>query len=757
MSLFVGNISSHVHHSELERVFRRFGRSKLELKDGYGFVVYDAVRDAEKALRALKGRIICGEHLSITWSRKQRPLRRVSGKEFQRSGYVNKFYRKEKDIKGKSFEEWEENTKDIQKHAGEEEAINNESFLCKDGRDDGVENDIFGGKRKHQNLKEALLDDRCAVEPIPLENDRWGEPLSGASNEYDMVEEATNLQNYDPYSDNRNEGDVRGSEKCQKLKSTDSYAANSSPERVSKHCSKDEIQMEYRGFGRSSERCFKCRRAGHVMCDCRSKTALSRRAKFKSVNPKQKTERNFRGNDFMRFKGPRQTNWSRRDFSRDNMLQRKDFGSDRIMGHGSRRFHHKTERFSGNRQKHSRHLSDYRKEDQTIKKTGKGDNKLRTDSISQPTGVRDKSQSSFLHSESRHETRSNSSISCSQSSFSKSYSSKSDSHLASSPHSHSPLSHSDSRSLRSHSVSSKARSQSISDRSMSRKPIVKSRSPSATMQSLSVSLSPCIRKSSIPTQVGHVLSGSFDASNAMQSLKNALPFDSHSALSEKTREKSTANANLEGDHLRLAVKIDNDLRVRIVQDEEKEQQGTNTKDTWILNPSESGGKRETAFIYREKSHSDETTDKHNISEGGIMKNEKSKSSVLEIVELPADTTTEPVVDNSRTVHEKGINDPMLSKVNVKDVAHISLQEAKLIINYSKKLPIEETEHGSSVESYFGAARLWPLELIHYRRLKRGAISTENYARRMAQNEMFGIVDKYVRSSSGWWESESHEI
>ncbi|TVU29861.1 hypothetical protein EJB05_21449 [Eragrostis curvula] len=56
-----------------------------------------------------------------------------------------------------------------------------------------------------------------------------------------------------------------------------------------------------------------------------------------------------------------------------------------------------------------------------------------------------------------------------------------------------------------------------------------------------------------------------------------------------------------------------------------------------------------------------------------------------------------------------------------------------------------------VEKYFGAARLWPWEIIYYRRLKKGPISTENYAKRLEQNKEFGIVDQYVRSSSGWWE------
>ncbi|CAN6231864.1 unnamed protein product [Urochloa humidicola] len=66
----------------------------------------------------------------------------------------------------------------------------------------------------------------------------------------------------------------------------------------------------------------------------------------------------------------------------------------------------------------------------------------------------------------------------------------------------------------------------------------------------------------------------------------------------------------------------------------------------------------------------------------------------------------------------------------------------------------ETREDSSdqpVEKYFGAARLWPWEIIYYRRRKKGAISIENYAKRLEQNKEFGIVDQYVRSSSGWWE------
>jgi phage regulator Rha-like protein len=53
--------------------------------------------------------------------------------------------------------------------------------------------------------------------------------------------------------------------------------------------------------------------------------------------------------------------------------------------------------------------------------------------------------------------------------------------------------------------------------------------------------------------------------------------------------------------------------------------------------------------------------------------------------------------------------------------------------------------------------LWPWEIIHYRRLKKGLISIENYARRVDQNREFGIVDKYIRSSSGWGELHQENL
>ncbi|GER33753.1 splicing factor [Striga asiatica] len=84
-------------------------------------------------------------------------------------------------------------------------------------------------------------------------------------------------------------------------------------------------------------------------------------------------------------------------------------------------------------------------------------------------------------------------------------------------------------------------------------------------------------------------------------------------------------------------------------------------------------------------------------------------------------------------------------------ARMSSEEMCMVLgHYGLQYP-DEKEKDLSVETYFGSARLWPWEMIFYRRLKRGLISTENYSRRLAQNDEFGIVDKYIRSSSGWGE------
>ncbi|KAK6126468.1 hypothetical protein DH2020_039804 [Rehmannia glutinosa] len=86
MSLHIGNLSSRIRRDDLERVFRRFGRCTIQVKDKYGFVVYDYPASAEKALKTLQGTRICGEAITLSWSTRQpRALQRFGrgGKSYE--------------------------------------------------------------------------------------------------------------------------------------------------------------------------------------------------------------------------------------------------------------------------------------------------------------------------------------------------------------------------------------------------------------------------------------------------------------------------------------------------------------------------------------------------------------------------------------------------------------------------------------------------------------------------------------------------
>lgn len=94
------------------------------------------------------------------------------------------------------------------------------------------------------------------------------------------------------------------------------------------------------------------------------------------------------------------------------------------------------------------------------------------------------------------------------------------------------------------------------------------------------------------------------------------------------------------------------------------------------------------------------------------------------------------------------------KSNASGSLRMSSEEVNMVLKHYGLQPPEENEIDLPLEVYFGSARLWPWEMIYYRRLKKGTISAENYSRRIAQNAEFGIVDRHVRGSSGW--GEFHE-
>ncbi|XP_068664628.1 serine/arginine-rich splicing factor RS31-like isoform X2 [Aristolochia californica] len=80
--VFVGNFDYETRHSDLERLFSKYGRvDRIDMKSGFAFVYFDDERDAEDAIRGLDD-IPFGynrRRLSVEWSRGDRGPRHREG------------------------------------------------------------------------------------------------------------------------------------------------------------------------------------------------------------------------------------------------------------------------------------------------------------------------------------------------------------------------------------------------------------------------------------------------------------------------------------------------------------------------------------------------------------------------------------------------------------------------------------------------------------------------------------------------------
>lgn len=135
---------------------------------------------------------------------------------------------------------------------------------------------------------------------------------------------------------------------------------------------------------------------------------------------------------------------------------------------------------------------------------------------------------------------------------------------------------------------------------------------------------------------------------------------------------------------------------------------------------------------------------------------KPSDRVTDLNEPPVENLSPFIVKGTEGLSHTGkhvFNPAPETNVNLhSDISTIvSMEEMHMVLNnYGLELP-KDYENNLTVDAFFGCARLWPWHLVYYRKLKKGPISTENYARRVAQNQEFGIIDKYIRSSSGWGE------
>uniref|UniRef100_A0A3P8TX95 Serine and arginine rich splicing factor 6 n=1 Tax=Amphiprion percula TaxID=161767 RepID=A0A3P8TX95_AMPPE len=68
--VYVGKLSYHVREKHIQRFFSGYGKLlEIDLKNGYGFVEFEDMRDADDAVYELNGKELCGERVVIEHAR----------------------------------------------------------------------------------------------------------------------------------------------------------------------------------------------------------------------------------------------------------------------------------------------------------------------------------------------------------------------------------------------------------------------------------------------------------------------------------------------------------------------------------------------------------------------------------------------------------------------------------------------------------------------------------------------------------------
>lgn len=678
MSLFLGNLSSHTRRDELEHAFQRFGRCNIRVKDGYGFVVYDFPPNAEKALRTLRGKDICGEPITLTWSNKQPRLFH----RFSRGAKPYKVPRGRISARRAVHASPKLGTNDrlgyrmgnTQPHSAGRR-LDSVDILDEDA------SDHYGGEI-HTNIKDDLPDEGKIVESNMLDDERWGEQAADLSNENGIGNELE-FDRYEPSHsyDRRDEDDNH------QVIHSDGSPILRDPQEDTEREQIGVATVDRLDSVKRQGTCYLCGKSGHKMRNCPQKDVF-RRNKFSRFDSRQDDDINYRS------RGKKELEeigfGSRKLLRKSNISTRPDRNDKNPYGSGK---HRKLKRIAS---------SPTNNRSQSSQRTGYGMKKRSRREDGSPKSYHTKkargSVSSHIHSE----------------------------YSASRSRSHSQSSKSDPGS------SLRARSRSISSRKI--KSSSNSRSSSASLTSRS-GKNKFRSKSSSPTSLPLSVSLSRPLDHAMspESKKILVEDGQHATVDAVPNSSKPGNVP-------VTVNTENALSSIKHEDDVKEyhpwQRDVHGNHTTPI------AKIEAKYSYKVPLENCTSTTGSSSPES-LKEMRESRDSVALVTELRSET-------NNQSDIEVAISSHCCSSTS------ISPQEMYTVLKHYGLEQADEPESHLPVETHFGSARFWPWEIVYYRRLKKGSISTENYARRIAQNEEFGIIDKYIRSSSGWGEMRHDE-
>lgn len=677
MSLYIGNLSARTRRNELERAFRGFGRCNLQLKDGYGFVVYDFSPNAEKALRALEGRNICGEPLNLSWSNKQ-PRGPRPFQKYGRGARAYELCGRNSASRKTSLNDWQEYRSGIKPPDGNGARLNSEEMLD-EGRDFHQENMKEYNEEELYNFGEDLpTNDGGGVVPKMVDNGRWGEEVDDLSNDNGDTN-GMMFDRYEPYQGY----DGKDKDETHWMANSDGVACQSPQENVRRDHVNDTIVNH--NVSNSRQTCYSCGDTGHKMRNCPRQHPPRKR--FTRFNHSQDDDIKTRTRHEGRLERFGSKPWERLQSGRDALRHRNDgrasdSGKVQMLVNGNSPVIKQTDR--PQRKDHGQKKRSWR---ETVSPKRYSAKKAR------------RSLSSSFHS--GYPASRSLSISKSSKSVPRS------------------ISRSRSRSVSSgaDSLSSKSRSSS-----KSRGPKSRSRSSPTTSLPLSVSLGH-LSSSTGKAQLNHKGSRGKATGNGTEFKDN---LDEQRELIES--DAHFENANIKS--TRVGVNSENAESQFNVEEEMSGNQPlwrngdvTSRSSFEVTNPGTPLPETSTLAA-------------GSLSPEGLKETlDHQNSSALITGHMPKTIEQSDLESNTHAGHSTSI----------------SMEELCMVLkHYGLELP-EENERHLSIEAYFGSARLWPWQIIYYRRMRKGPISIQNYARRVAQNQEFGIVDKYIRSSSGWEE------